>query len=61
AIDAIVNAGEMLTIAFIILSASMIIIATVDVPFQIWDYTKQLRMTKQEVKDEMKQTEGMPE
>ncbi|NIQ11037.1 MAG: flagellar biosynthetic protein FlhB, partial [Gammaproteobacteria bacterium] len=51
----------MLTIAFIILSASMIIIATVDVPFQIWDYTKQLRMTKQEVKDEMKQTEGMPE
>jgi flagellar biosynthetic protein FlhB len=33
----------------------------VDVPFQLWEHSKQLRMTKQEVKDENKETEGSPE
>ncbi len=33
----------------------------VDVPFQIYDYTQKLKMTLQEVKDEMKNTEGKPE
>ena len=37
------------------------IIAAIDVPFQIWDHKKQMRMTMQEVKDEMKDTEGKPE
>ena len=30
-------------------------------PFQIWDHNRKLRMTKQEVKDEMKETDGNPE
>ncbi|MFA7095480.1 MAG: flagellar biosynthesis protein FlhB [Gammaproteobacteria bacterium] len=47
--------------AFIILSASLVLIAAVDVPFQLWDYARQLRMTRQEVKDEFKETEGRPE
>ncbi|HCD04507.1 MAG TPA: flagellar biosynthetic protein FlhB, partial [Methylophaga sp.] len=38
-----------------------ILIALIDVPFQKWNHTKQLRMTKQEVKDENKETEGSPE
>ena len=37
------------------------LIALVDVPFQIAQHKKQLKMTKQEVKDEMKDTEGKPE
>ena len=36
-------------------------IAVIDVPFQIWDHAKQLKMTKQEVKDEAKETEVNPE
>ena len=47
--------------AFFTVSLVLIIIALVDVPFQIWEHTKQLRMTKQEVKDENKETEGSPE
>jgi len=43
------------------LSCSMIVIAAVDVPFQIYDHTKKLKMTKQEIKDEYKDTEGKPE
>lgn len=31
-----------------------------DVPYQKWNYIKQLRMSKQEIKDEFKDTEGKP-
>jgi flagellar biosynthetic protein FlhB len=47
--------------SFIGLSAVLILIAAVDVPFQIWDHKNKLKMTKQQVKDERKQTEGNPE
>ena len=36
-------------------------IALVDVPYQIWQHHKQMRMTLQEVKDELKETDGRPE
>ena len=39
----------------------MILIALVDIPFQLWDHNKQLRMTHQEVRDDNKDTEGDPE
>jgi flagellar biosynthesis protein FlhB len=31
------------------------------VPFQLWDYQRQIKMTRQEIKEEFKQTEGSPE
>jgi flagellar biosynthetic protein FlhB len=39
----------------------MVIIAVVDYAFQRWQFDKSLRMTKQEVKEEHKQTEGDPQ
>jgi flagellar biosynthetic protein FlhB len=54
-------AAELLVQSLIILSASLLVIAAVDVPFQLWDHTKKLRMTRQEVRDEQKDTEGRPE
>ncbi|MCV6615604.1 MAG: flagellar biosynthesis protein FlhB [Cellvibrionaceae bacterium] len=47
--------------AAIILAASTILIAIVDVPFQIWDNSRKLKMSMQEIKDEMKDSEGKPE
>ncbi|MGC8119392.1 flagellar biosynthesis protein FlhB [Marinobacter sp. VGCF2001] len=47
--------------SFFALSCATIAIAAIDVPFQIYDHQKKLRMTKQEVKDEYKDTEGKPE
>ncbi len=47
--------------SFLIVSLVLIIVAMVDVPFQIWNHAKQLKMTKQEVRDENKDTEGNPE
>lgn len=55
------HAGSLLSWAFLLLSATLLIVAFIDVPFQLWDHQRQLRMTKQEVRDEHKQTEGSPE
>ena len=55
------DAVEMVIWVFLMLSASLIIIAAIDVPFQMYSYTKKLKMTMQEIKDEMKNTEGKPE
>ncbi len=48
-------------LAAIIISAATIIISFVDIPFQIYDHTKKLKMSKQDIKDEMKDSEGKPE
>ncbi|HHH36378.1 MAG TPA: flagellar type III secretion system protein FlhB [Gammaproteobacteria bacterium] len=55
------HTGELLSWSFLVLSSAMILIAAVDVPFQLWDHNRKLRMTRQEVKDEYKDTEGSPE
>ncbi len=46
---------------FLGLSASVIVIALVDAPYQKWNHIKQLRMSMQEIKDEYKNSEGSPE
>ena len=58
---ALKTAGELLTRAALLISLSLIVIALIDVPYQRWQFMKQMRMTKQEVKDEMRQSEGNPE
>ena len=39
----------------------LMLIAAIDTPYQIWNHAKQLRMTRRELKDDMKETEGSPE
>ena len=46
---------------FLAVSSVLLIIAMIDVPFQLHDHANKLKMTKQEVKDEQKQTEGSPD
>jgi len=53
--------GELLTKSALLITLSLLIIAMIDVPYQRWQFMKQMRMTKQEVKDEMRQSEGNPE
>lgn len=43
------------------MSASLILVAAVDAPAQWFTFMREMRMTKQEVKDEYKDTEGKPE
>lgn len=47
--------------AFLIVSAGTIVIALADVPFQKWEHARQLRMTRQELREEAKESDGSPE
>ena len=58
---AIADSIGMLGWFFLMVSLPLVVIAMVDVPWQLYSHHKQLRMTKQEVKDEMKQSDGSPE
>ncbi len=60
-VPAISEAVEIVIWTFLLISASLILISLLDVPFQLYDYSKKMKMTLQEVKDEMKNTEGKPE
>ena len=60
-VSALAHLGSILSVSFIVLSASLLLIAAIDIPFQLWDHSKNLKMTRQEVKDEAKNTEGKPE
>lgn len=46
---------------FLALALSIGIIVVIDAPYQVWNHNRQLKMTKQEIKDEMKNSEGSPE
>ena len=43
------------------MGGGLLLIAAVDVPWQLWHHAQQLRMTKQEVREEFQQSEGKPE
>ena len=53
--------GWTFVIAVLVMSLALAAIALIDVPAQIMQRGARLRMSKQEIKDEHKQTEGSPE
>jgi flagellar biosynthetic protein FlhB len=55
------DAGNMVATMLLLCSLCLLIIALADVPYQLWNHAKELRMTRKEVQDEMKETEGRPE
>ena len=55
------TAMDLLAWMFFGLCASTILVAAVDAPYQKWHHMQQMLMSKQEVKDEYKNTEGNPE
>lgn len=52
--------GQILLYAFIGFVAGLMVIALIDVPFQLWRYYTGLKMSLQEVRQEMKELEGDP-
>ena len=61
-LEAAVGKGlNMVGRALLLIGSSLVVVALIDVPFQIHEHNKQLKMSKQEVKDEMKDSEGKPE
>ena len=54
-------AGGMIMQSALWVALSLAVIAMIDVPWQKHSFTKKMRMTVQEIKDEFKQMEGSPE
>lgn len=46
---------------FFYMCLSLLVIAAIDVPYQIYSHTEKLKMSMQDIKDEMKEMEGRPE
>ena len=59
--EAIKVSGTIIVDACFWLSLGLVLVALVDVPLQRHQLNKKLKMTKQEVRDEMKNSEGSPE
>jgi flagellar biosynthetic protein FlhB len=58
---AVPQLGSLIWSCFIAIMGGMLLIAAVDVPFQLYQHNKKLMMTKEEVRQEAKETEGNPE
>jgi flagellar biosynthetic protein FlhB len=58
---AILHAAQVVGWSALWMACGLVLIAAVDVPFQLWDNNQKMMMTKQEVRDEYKDSEGKPE
>lgn len=59
--ETLTHALNLLGFTFLLVTLSLLIIVAIDLPFQIWNFNKQLKMSKQEVREEYKEMEGKPE
>jgi len=50
-----------LSMVFLCLGLGLLVIAAIDVPFQMWSTRNKMKMTQQEIKDEHKNNEGSPQ
>lgn len=55
------HAGELVTFSFLIMVATLLLVVVADVPFQLWQFFDNLKMSKEEVKQEMKEMMGDPQ
>ena len=58
---AIPHVGYLMWTTFASIMGGMLLIVAIDVPFQLWEHNKQLKMTKEEVRQEAKEAEGDPQ
>jgi len=54
------HAGHLVSFSFLMLVATLVLVVVADVPFQLWQHFDKLKMSKDEVKQEMKEMLGDP-
>lgn len=57
---AIKHMGDLIGKVFLLASGAMIFIVVLDLPYQLWSYTNKQKMTKEELRQEAKESEGDP-
>ncbi len=58
--NAIQHMGDLIGRIFLLISGAMIFIVVIDLPYQIWSFYNKLKMTKEQVRQENKESEGDP-
>jgi len=58
--QALANALELAALACGLIVLTLLVVILIDVPYQLWSHAKKLRMSKEEVKREHKESEGDP-
>jgi len=58
---AIGHSAQLAGYALLVLCFGLVAIAAFDVPFQLWQHGRDLKMTREEVREEYKESEGSPE
>ncbi len=61
AVQSIPQMSHLIWWSFAAIMLGMLLIVAIDVPFQLYEHSKKLKMTKQEVRQEAKETEGDPQ
>ncbi|MCB1956154.1 MAG: flagellar type III secretion system protein FlhB [Rhodocyclaceae bacterium] len=56
-----VSFSQLVLFSALLITASLALLALMDVPFQLWQYHRRLRMSKEDVRQEAKETEGDPQ
>ena len=59
--NAIAHMGDLLGRGFLFISGAMIFIVIADVPFQLWNHHRKLKMTREELRQEARESEGDPQ
>ena len=58
---AIVQSFSLVLGSYLYIACGLILIIAIDVPYQLWNHKRQLKMSLRELKDEFKETEGNPQ
>lgn len=59
--QAVVHALRLVFFCCALMVLVFVVVVAIDVPFQIWNHHKKLRMSRKEIKDEHKENEGDPQ
>lgn len=53
--------ATLLLTSFLAIGSGLVLIAAIDAPYQMWHYANKLKMTREEVRQEAKESDGNPE
>lgn len=59
--SAVIDGSWLVMRTLALMMLALILLAVLDTPYQLWSHRRRLMMTRQELRDELKETEGRPE
>lgn len=60
-LSAILSVAEITAFATLAMASTLIVIALIDGPFQLWKFLQEMRMSREDIKQEYKESDGSPE